>query len=723
MFAEKAQVTLTNSVTLYAKWSLVSYTITYNLNGGTNDPENPTSYTVASGAVTLKAPTRTGYDFAGWTLNGSKITEIASGSIGSKTLTATWTPITYTITYNLDGGTASNPESYTIESESFTLNNPAKTGYTFAGWTGTDLTAVTQAVTIAKGSTGDRVYTANYTQNQAALSTIEVSVTGALTLTTTEGTAATSAYTASVTGKYSDGTSAALTDYSIEWTLDKNISGIQISNNGTLSVNGSVKAGTYALTITARATKDSVTGSGTRSVNLTVNAQKQEEQKQEEQQQEEQPAETATLESLGVSITGSDNLIVKEQETLTSTYTASVTGTYSDSTTKTLAASDYSLEWTLEPKITGVSVSDGTLRVSDRALAGKYTFTITVKATHDSITGSFTKGVNLEVLERRKTIDAEYLENMTTEEKNAVEYLALSDNPDKQITDLSQIDFTDFTNLNTLDLSELKNLDEADLSQLPENVKTVNLEKTNITSLNLNGSTVERVNANGCKNLMNIDAEDNESLTDLDVSDTSITVINVKNCTNLQTLNCSSCDLEAGNLNLEGCTNLVSLDISRNHFGWFDYDPSSLSSMTNLECNSQDIIILESSKTFNFGQFFNSGDITVAGVRVMASAYIGSIGNVTAYNESGDRIASDYDPQTGTATFESAPDVIKYLYDTGFDDLSMDVTINALTHTEEQEQEPEAGYNPSLGSSGGSCNVGLSLSSLLFAVFLFVKKR
>ncbi|MBQ7733346.1 MAG: hypothetical protein IJT58_04950, partial [Synergistaceae bacterium] len=560
------------------------------------------------------------------------------------------------------------------------------------------------------------------TPPSVTLSTIEVSVTGALTITTTEGTAATSAYTASVTGKYSDGTSAALTDYSIEWTLDKNISGIQISNNGTLSVNNSLKAGTYALTITAKAAKDSITGSGTRSVNITVNG-----------KQEEQAPSAVSLESLGVSITGSDTLTVTEHETLTSTYTASVTGTYSDSTTKALTAGDYSLEWTLEPRTNGVSISDGTLRVSDSALAGKYTFTITAKATQDSITGSGTKSVNLEVLERKKTTDAEYLDNLTTEEKNAVEHLALSDNPDKQITDLSQIDFTDFTNLNTLDLSELKNLDEADLSQLPENVKTVNLEKTNITSLNLNGSKVEKVKANGCKNLMNIDAEDNESLTDLDVSNTNITVINVKNCANLQTLNCSSCDIDAGNLNLEGCTNLVSLDISRNHFGWFDYDPSILSSMTNLECNSQDIIILESSKTFNFGRFFNSGDITVAGVRVMASAYIGSIGNVTAYNESGDRIASDYDPQTGVATFESAPAMIKYLYDTGFDDLSMDVTINALTHTEEQEPtpepvpvpvpEPETEPEPDnlLGPSSG-CNSGLGVYALILAVLMITKK-
>jgi uncharacterized repeat protein (TIGR02543 family) len=60
----------------------------------------------------------------------------------------------------------SNPVEYTIESEVITLKNPTKTGYTFAGWTGTDLAEATAAVTIAKGSTGNRSYTATWMINQ-----------------------------------------------------------------------------------------------------------------------------------------------------------------------------------------------------------------------------------------------------------------------------------------------------------------------------------------------------------------------------------------------------------------------------------------------------------------------------------------------------------------------------------------------------------------------------
>lgn len=73
-------------------------------------------------------------------------------------------PIQYSIGYDLAGGSVAteNPTTYTIESDAITLNNPTKDGYTFAGWTGTDLGAATTSVTIAHGSTGDRSYTATW---------------------------------------------------------------------------------------------------------------------------------------------------------------------------------------------------------------------------------------------------------------------------------------------------------------------------------------------------------------------------------------------------------------------------------------------------------------------------------------------------------------------------------------------------------------------------------
>lgn len=156
-----------------ATWTPTAYAITYDLAGGklADGESNPTTYTLESDAITLKNPTREGYTFAGWT--GTDLTEatmtvtIAKGSMGARTYTATWTPITYNISYNLDGGQLAagdaNPATYTIESDAITLKNPTREGFDFAGWTGTGLTEATMTVTIAKGSIGDRSFTATWT--------------------------------------------------------------------------------------------------------------------------------------------------------------------------------------------------------------------------------------------------------------------------------------------------------------------------------------------------------------------------------------------------------------------------------------------------------------------------------------------------------------------------------------------------------------------------------
>lgn len=129
----------------------------------------PTTYTTETASFNLPKPVKPGYVFTGWTGTGlsSATTKvaIAKGSSGTRVYTATWSPITYAISYNLAGGevATANPTSYTVETTSFTLNNPTKTGYNFAGWTGTGLSSATTTVTITKGSIGDRSYTATWT--------------------------------------------------------------------------------------------------------------------------------------------------------------------------------------------------------------------------------------------------------------------------------------------------------------------------------------------------------------------------------------------------------------------------------------------------------------------------------------------------------------------------------------------------------------------------------
>ncbi len=147
-------------------------TVTFEENGGSAVTEI-TGLSYNATITAPAAPTKTGYAFAGWYKEAACTNPWNFGSdkvTASITLYAKWTPVEYNITYNLNGGTVSgNPETYTVESEGITLNIPTRTGYTFAGWTGTDLSAASTSVTIAQGSTGDRAYTATWTANTYAI--------------------------------------------------------------------------------------------------------------------------------------------------------------------------------------------------------------------------------------------------------------------------------------------------------------------------------------------------------------------------------------------------------------------------------------------------------------------------------------------------------------------------------------------------------------------------
>ena len=142
---------ITENIKLYAMYDTVEYDIDYVLNGGTNDPSNPSTYTIESDDIELKDATKTGYTFKGWTGNGTteptKKLELPSGSTGDKEFTANFEVNTYEISYDYSScnltpeeiAALNNTTSYTIETANFTLNNPNKYGYVFNGWSGTDL--------------------------------------------------------------------------------------------------------------------------------------------------------------------------------------------------------------------------------------------------------------------------------------------------------------------------------------------------------------------------------------------------------------------------------------------------------------------------------------------------------------------------------------------------------------------------------------------------------
>lgn len=158
----------TGDHTLYAYWTPVVYSITYNLSGGTNNGANPATYTIESDTIAFADPTRTGYTFDGWYGNaeysGSEVTSILAGSSGPIVLYAKWSPIIYTIDYTLNSGTnnVGNPSTYTIE-DTISLLNPMRDYYDFVGWFENEGLTGDPVTTIIAGSYGNKSLYAKWT--------------------------------------------------------------------------------------------------------------------------------------------------------------------------------------------------------------------------------------------------------------------------------------------------------------------------------------------------------------------------------------------------------------------------------------------------------------------------------------------------------------------------------------------------------------------------------
>lgn len=153
-------------VTLYAKWNALDYRISYELNGGTN-AENPDGYDVSDLPVSLHAPSRTGYIFKGWYMGENRVLAIPVGTTGNVVVSAKWEPITYTIDFDTNGGLPTlSSIDYTIESDSFTLQEITKAGYTFDGW----YNGETKVTEITTGTYGNMTLVAKWTADLYTIS-------------------------------------------------------------------------------------------------------------------------------------------------------------------------------------------------------------------------------------------------------------------------------------------------------------------------------------------------------------------------------------------------------------------------------------------------------------------------------------------------------------------------------------------------------------------------
>lgn len=124
------------SSSVFLAEQIVTYTVSYNSDGGSN---NPPSVVVNSGStVILPSPgTRSGYTFNGWVSSYTGgvfgVGSTSHAIVANTTFTAWWSQLTWTVTFNGNGGTT--PSAQTVpQGSSITLPSSTRSGFTFTGW-------------------------------------------------------------------------------------------------------------------------------------------------------------------------------------------------------------------------------------------------------------------------------------------------------------------------------------------------------------------------------------------------------------------------------------------------------------------------------------------------------------------------------------------------------------------------------------------------------------
>ena len=217
------------------------FTLTQNINSDTETTKTSTIF--YEGTQNIPTPTKKGYKFDGWEVsgNGSKMdgNTFTMGDADA-TITAKWTPIDYTISYDLQGGAINGqPTKYTIESPTLNIPRPIKTGYTFLGWTGSNGNTNQLDVSIAHGSTGNKAYTAHWSANIYEIK-LDSKLEGC-----TGSTGTTVIYEKYDTGFYSDkACTKQITSITIPHKIGNAFNGYTDNRNIIIDSNGAIKVKT-----------------------------------------------------------------------------------------------------------------------------------------------------------------------------------------------------------------------------------------------------------------------------------------------------------------------------------------------------------------------------------------------------------------------------------------------------------------------------------------------
>ena len=193
-------IALRGNETLYAHWTGIQYTLTFDQNGGSGGALSAANYNTSPSAqtVTVTEPTRNGWTRTGWSITGYTGTApsisgttltIPANTYGNITVTPVWTGNTYTITWSANGGTGGkvSKTSYTVSasSQTATITAPTRNGYSVSRYSVTGNTGSATisgtTLTIAANTYGNLTVTTNWSANTITITLNKNGGTGGTT--------------------------------------------------------------------------------------------------------------------------------------------------------------------------------------------------------------------------------------------------------------------------------------------------------------------------------------------------------------------------------------------------------------------------------------------------------------------------------------------------------------------------------------------------------------
>lgn len=146
-FADGAEVfnlAYSGVVTLYAVWSPITYTVRFHAGSGEGSMPDQGGFVYdVSATLSSNGFTKVGHSFAGWATaeggpavyaDGAEVRGLSASQGGIAELWATWSPNTYPVSFQSNGGSAVTASTGVYGNTISAPESPTRAGYAFIGW-------------------------------------------------------------------------------------------------------------------------------------------------------------------------------------------------------------------------------------------------------------------------------------------------------------------------------------------------------------------------------------------------------------------------------------------------------------------------------------------------------------------------------------------------------------------------------------------------------------